>query len=464
MSKLSFTKEDAKKLLIYMGSLIGAIIFWMILSRFDAIKGFVEKILDAASPIIIGCVIAFLLNPVMNLFREIAQKILSAIFRNHSGKKLRKAANAIGVFATVIFLILIITAFLVLVIPSLQDSIITLYNNFPGYLDNVKNWINDFIANNEDLSNMIEEYLNRFETNFETVLADKVMPNIDTLLSTVSNGIIGGISALFDFVVGIIVAVYILASKDKLLAQAKKIIYCIFKKNTGNKILDVFSYINNVFSGFINGKIIDSVIIGILCGIFCAIVHMPYAALIAVIVGVTNVIPVFGPFIGAIPSALLILVADPKMAVMFIIFIIILQQVDGNIIGPMIIGDSTGLSAFWVLVAITLGGSLYGVMGMLLAVPVFACIYALIKYLVENGLRKRGIDEETEYFTNVKRFDEDGNPVALKDEDITEESAKRFKESIHNISHKREELISAFKGDESESSADDAADDKEVKD
>ena len=205
---------------------------------------------------------------------------------------------------------------------------------------------------------------------------------------------------------------YLLMSKDVLLAQCKKVIYCLFSKKTGNKIMEGCSYANVVFGGFINGKILDSCIIGIICFIFTSAVHMRYAVLISVVVGVTNIIPFFGPFIGAVPGALLALMDDPIMFVVFIIWIIVLQQFDGNILGPLILGDATGISGIWVLLAILVGGDLFGVAGMILGVPVFACLYAFFAVQLRDKLRAKDLSSATGDYIRLKKFDEEtGEPI-----------------------------------------------------
>jgi predicted PurR-regulated permease PerM len=238
------------------------------------------------------------------------------------------------------------------------------------------------------------------------------MPNLDSIIAKVSSGVMGGIKFIINLFVGIIVAVYILATKDQLAAQGKKIIYCLFSKKTGNIVLDALDSVNSIFGGFINGKIIDSLIIGVICAVFCTAVKMPYAVLISVVVGITNIVPVFGPFIGAIPSALLVLVEDPSMCLMFIIFIILLQQIDGNVIGPLILGDSTGLSGLWIMFAILAGGNLFGLAGMILGVPIFACLYTFVAVLIGHKLQKKGLTSDTEYYLTLRRFDEEtGEPL-----------------------------------------------------
>ena len=211
-------------------------------------------------------------------------------------------------------------------------------------------------------------------------------------MSGVINQVVGFFGVVMNFFVGCVVAVYVLMSKEVFLRQIKKIIYAFSSKDGAAMIIEILKHSNEIFGGFISGKFIDSLIVGILCYIGCVIMAMPYVALISVIIGVTNIIPFFGPYIGLIPSAFLIMLYDPWKGLIFIVFILILQQVDGNYIGPKILGNSTGLSPFWIIVAIRLGGGLFGVLGMLLGVPTFAVIYYLIKSFVNYRLENKGIE------------------------------------------------------------------------
>ena len=213
---------------------------------------------------------------------------------------------------------------------------------------------------------------------------------------------------LFHAVIGVIVSVYILFGKETFINQSKKATYAIFPTERANLLIHIAVKTNEIFGGFIIGKIIDSIIIGILCFIGTSLLNMPYAMLVSVIVGMTNVIPFFGPYIGAIPSAVLIALADPMKGVYFLIFILLLQQFDGNILGPKILGNSTGLSAFWVIVSILLGGGLFGILGMLFGVPAFAVIYYIVKLFLDNQLEKKKLPTESECYNGDSYVDNDG--------------------------------------------------------
>lgn len=410
-----FDKDNIKKGLVLAGALCIVVLFYLLIGKIGVIFAGINKLLNAMSPVIIGCIIAFLLNPIENVFEKWFRKFFAWSSRkkprtHHKGTA-SKTAKHLAVACTMLVFVALIFTFLRILIPQLRDSIMKLYDNIPSYIDSIEKFGNRFLKKNPDLENVVSEYLDNAETNVQKMITDRLLPNMDTIIKTVSTGIVGGLKFVLNFIIGIIAAIYILGTKDVLSAQGKKIIYAIFNKKRGNSVLHSLDRINVIFSGFINGKIVDSIIIGILCAIFCAITKMPYGVLISVIVGVTNIIPFFGPFIGAVPSIFLVLVESPKMCVVFIIFIIVLQQVDGNVIGPLILGDSTGLSSFWVLFAILVGGNLFGFAGMLLGVPVFACIYTLVTVMLRDGLEKRGLTNKTSYYKNLRGFDQNGKPI-----------------------------------------------------
>jgi predicted PurR-regulated permease PerM len=224
-------------------------------------------------------------------------------------------------------------------------------------------------------------------------------------LTNVMNGLLGTLTVAKNLLIGLIVAVYILNSKEKFSAQGKKLLYCCVPAHRANVILDNVRFTNQVFGGFISGKLLDSLIIGVLCFLGMLALQMPYAMLISVIIGVTNIIPFFGPFIGAIPTGLLILMISPIKALYFVIFVVVLQQFDGNILGPKILSSSTGLSSFWVMFAILVAGGLFGFAGMVLGVPVFAVLYSIIAGAVNHSLRKKGLPDTTAAYYDLQHIE-----------------------------------------------------------
>ena len=402
---------DTKRMLTIASAGCIIVLFYLLIGKFPLVLKSLGRLISALSPIIIGCIIAFLLNPIVNRLRIWLREVFKNIFKDKYSDKHAHMADGLSVVLSILFFLLILTAFFWILIPSLYESINSLYDNFDKYTTNTENFVRNLVKDYPKVVNVVNNYMDDIEAAIKNLFTEKLLPNMDTVVKTLSSGIIGSVKFVFNFLIGIIAAIYILSSKDKYSAQFKKLVYAVFTIKKGNKILAVTEYIDGVFSGFISGKIIDSIIIGLICFAFCSIVDMPYAVLVSVIIGVTNIIPFFGPFIGAIPSAFLVFVESPKMCLVFIIFIVILQQIDGNILGPLILGDTIGISSFWILFAILLGGNLFGFAGMVLGVPTFACIYALLIRTIGDGLEKKGLKNDTEYFIALRGFDENGNPI-----------------------------------------------------
>ncbi len=353
--------------------------------KFDAIASVFGTLMRVLSPVIWGLIIAFLMNPIM----VNTEKLFKKKKEGSSGKLLRAFSVTI---ASLVFLGIVV-GLLVIVVPELVESIKNLFNNMGDLRNKLENWIKKTFSNYPSLVDTATEKIDAF-TKDASVIFEKIQPMMDDLVS----GAWDVLSFIKDFVLGFIVSIYMLCNKETLLAQIKKTIVSITKKSTCAKIMNVSSQANKVFSGFITGKIIDSIIIGLLCFIGLTLMGMPYNIMIAVIVGVTNIIPFFGPIIGAVPSTLLMLIVDPKKAILLFIFILILQQFDGNILGPKILGDSTGLPGFWVLVSLIICGGLFGFAGMVLAVPMFALLYSFTRSWVENKLKRKKLPVTTEYY------------------------------------------------------------------
>lgn len=403
-------------------------IFGEIIENWRGIASAIGTFFSALSPFIIGLVLAFLLNPIMVYLRRGFAYLFGKKLKKMDYDKAFRVSKTPCLIATVLILLLAIAGIIRLIIPNLIISLQDLYDNSSIYLANAQAWVEKIFAKNDKLEGQLSNIIQFVSEHATSFLEEKILPNMDDILLTVSGGLVTGVTAVFDFLVGIIVAIYLLNSKDVFIAQGKKIVYCMFPKKTGNKILEGLNYANSVFGGFINGKIIDSIIIGILCYIFTAAIGMKYAVLISTIVGVTNIIPFFGPFIGGIPGALLALMDDPIYFFIFVVFVLVLQQFDGNILGPLILGDSTGLSGMWVLLAILVGGDLFGVMGMILGVPVFACIYAFFAVQLRDRLREKNLSSKTEDYFRLKGFDDEtGEPIYRKKHDFAKRSIKKSK-------------------------------------
>ncbi|MDO5126248.1 MAG: AI-2E family transporter [Eubacteriales bacterium] len=417
-------KNSIKFGIILSAALCVYALFSVLLKQWGAIQAVLDKIGKAIAPFLIGLVLAFLLNPIMIYIRNFLTMLSVKMFKKEYNEAY-KTTKVPSLVLTIIFFLGLTVGFFFLVVPSISESIQDLMDNSSEYIENANTFIEKICSKNGHLKDALNNGMDFLDKNLKTIIDNKVMPNIDTIVLKVSNGVILGVKAAFNFLVGIVFAIYLLLSKHMLLAQCKKFIFLFFSKEKGTKILEGCSYVNSVFGGYINGKIIDSIIIGILCFIFTAAVHYKYAILISVIIGVTNIIPFFGPLFGAIPGALLALMDGPIYFIIFIIFVLVLQQFDGNILGPLILGDSTGLSGMWVLLAILVFGDLFGVAGMILGVPLFACIYALIALVLRDGLQRKNLSSNTEDYLLLEGFDADGNPTYKTKQDVRQTIKQR---------------------------------------
>ena len=322
----------------------------------------------------------------------------------HNVKK--SAARSLSTAFSTFVLLMLIFLFIYFVIPQLLENLPALGQDLPWMIRNTFNQLTNFLESHGQSTDFLMDISTKLTNAFNSWLEGDPLSDLMSLLGRVVDVAKG----LLNFVIGIIVMVYVLMSRDQFVGQGKKLLFALCRKqSTCDTILKHLRVINRIFSGFVSGKLLDSLIIGILCGIVLSILNMPYTMLISVIVGITNIIPVFGPFFGAIPSAFLLLLTDPGKCVVFIIFIIILQQVDGNIIGPKILGDSTGLSAFWVLFSLLFFNHLMGFWGMLLGVPLFASFYYLLREFINSRLRKKNLPESTNEYVHAVGINEDGS-------------------------------------------------------
>lgn len=370
-----------------------SIMFIFMLINFPQIKNTFIKILSLISPIIIGIAIAYILNPVL-AFTE--KSILPPLTGKYQLKP--KTKRTISIIITYLFALIIAFVFFKIVIPEVVASITGIGSKISGYVNNADAIINKFssiIPFDEFPEDIVLWFKNTISSIIESLykLISSAIPYLVNFTVKFSTGLI-------NFVLGIIISVYVFFGKETFFAQINKVLNAILKPDTVIKLVDINKEAHHIFTGFISGKILDSFIIGILCFIGMSILKIPSAMLVSLIVGVTNVIPYFGPFIGAIPSALIILIDSPMKSLIFLVFVLILQQFDGNILGPKILGDSTGLSAFWVVFAILLFGGLFGVVGMFIGVPTFAVIYSLFRRFISFLLTKKNLPTDTDYYAS----------------------------------------------------------------
>ena len=379
------------------------ILFFFMLLRYQGFADGWHKIVGAAQSIIIGLVLAYLLNPIMEFLERKLYKRLKGKMK--TDQKAKKLSRGLGIAGAILFLLIIIILLNAAIVPAVISCIVGVIDTLPGNVQNFIKVVQSGKLGEYEVTGTISDMLTKLVDYVENWATKTLLPEAKTYLLQITSGMINIVKAVINFIVGIIVAAYVLMIKESLIGQSKKAIYAIFKPRQGNIIIETMHKADEIFGGFIIGKVIDSAIIGVICYVGCSILHIPDAMLVAVIVGVTNVIPVFGPFIGAVPSLLLVVVQSPWHALYLLIFIIILQQVDGNIIGPKILGSSTGLSSFWVMFAILIGGGLFGFLGMLLGVPVFAMIYYIVQRLVNHSIGNRQLPIATDAYVDVKSVD-----------------------------------------------------------
>ncbi len=397
-----------------------AILFFMLLRYVGGFMDAVDSLVNILSPFIWGLVIAYLLRPMMQFYqRKLFDPMLRSIVRKRkkpdTGRY--KGSRVLSVTLAEITMIAIVSALIYLILPQVYNSIETIVVNSPLYVEKGVVWVEKMLKDYPQIEDYTASAIGNIGDVFNNWVRTKVLPGLDGVLQNVTTGVIYILKGLYNATIGIIVSVYILHNQEQFGASAKKTLYAVFSLHSAEKIRKALSFTDKVFMGFITGKLLDSAIIGVMCYVFCVIAGMPYALLISVIVGVTNIIPFFGPFIGAVPSALLVLLVSPMKCLIFVIFIILLQQFDGNILGPKILGSSTGINGFWVMFAIILGAGLFGFWGMLLGVPVWVVIYTWLNHRVDRKLHEKDLPNNAALYVNMDYIDPDSREFVYVPQD-----------------------------------------------
>lgn len=384
--------------------IIASIAFYLIFRNLTAVREAFAVLRRVLSPVIWGLVLAYILNPLTGIFEEKLFRPLAE--RTCKTKKSRYTmSRSLAILLSEMVLLAVIISLFWMVLPQLYTSIEGIIGNVLEFIPTATDWLESTLDQVPELKQTIITALDTTAGSITGWLQNNLLPQMSELITVVTSGLYQVVRIILDFCIGIILSIYLLFNKRNFIAAGKKCLYSIFSLNNTRRILKALRFTNRAFSGFLHGKIVDSAIIGVICYVACAIMKMPYAMLIAVVVGVTNIIPFFGPFIGAIPCTIIVLIAAPEKAVLFVIFILLLQQFDGNILGPKILSNSTGLNGFWVMFAILVGGGLFGFAGMLLGVPTFAVLYEGIKTLVNYGLRRRGLPVENAAYRHLVHID-----------------------------------------------------------
>ena len=385
--------------------IIVSVLFFVVMTNLKTVLAGLKKVLGYFSSVLFGVAFAYIMNPIMVATERLVNRIFAK--SNITERSLRRLSRALGVIAALIIFISVVYGLIAMVLPRMIKSLLELFSqeNLESYYDKINLWIT-----NISKGTPVEEWVKNNDVllRAQQWITEKVdlVSTLSTAVSTAAMSVYGFAKGLFNMIIGIVVAVYLLISKEKFLAQAKKIVVAMFAPRRADRLLEIGRLTNKSLGGFLVGKLIDSLIIGILSYIGMTILRLPYALIASVFVGLTNIIPFFGPMIGIAIGGILILLQSPMQALYFLLFEFALQQVDGNIIGPRILGERLGISDFWILVSITVFGGLFGFPGMLLGVPVFTVIYALIAQSVNEALQKKELPVRTDIYYSILSVDD----------------------------------------------------------
>lgn len=404
--------DFVKKVLMLFLVVIFSISWFFLLLRLDVISARLFSMLKSVRAVLYGIVIAYLFNPIMMSSRRHIFNFLSK-YKLKINKQ--KWAKVLSIIITSISGVIILVVICFIILPNIYTTIVDLLPKLPSQIDKYTTIITEKLDNNKKIYASVTSILQKLSSYLETWISNNLITKSSNILSYVTKSILGITGIALDFIIGIIVAIYAFMEKERFIGQFKKIMYAIFSIKRANYIIDTVRYAHKIFSGFLVGKLIDSLIVGLISYPVLNIMGMPYVLLISVIIGVTNIIPYFGPFIGAIPCTILVFLAEPKKSIYFLIFIIILQQIDGNIIGPKILKNTTHISEFWVTFALLLAGSMWGIIGMIIGVPFFAVIYNVIKNIIENRLSSKHLPCESFKYTNAKNINEESKLLVYND-------------------------------------------------
>lgn len=387
------------------GAISLSVILFFILYRMQGISQVLGRIGEILSPFVYGGVIAYLLRPMCNSLENFFQEKLP--------KKVRRFSNGLSVMLSLMTGVFLVYALIIMIAPQLYTSLLSLWNSIPGAVERLIAWAKNTFGEDERLIQFLNDRYVAAYSDLDTWFRDTFIPKATSIVSGVGISVWSFVRSLYNLLIGLIVSVYLLHGRKRFAEQSTLIVRSALPDRWADLLIEEVRFIDRMFAGFIDGKIIDSAIIGLLCYIGCSLLRIPNTLLVSVFVGVTNIIPFFGPVIGAVPSTLLVLIESPIKAVWFVIFVLVLQQLDGNVIGPKILGNRTGLPGFWVLFSIILFGGLWGIVGMVICVPVFAVIYDLVKRLVRRGLKRQGRVELWEKYQ--AQYPEDGETKTVQE-------------------------------------------------
>ncbi|MBR2259144.1 MAG: AI-2E family transporter [Blautia sp.] len=391
-----------------------SMILYIILFHGGGVKQNLRHVTSVLAPLIYGLAIAFLLNPMVRFLEE--QVVGTVLFklRLNPARKWKTLIRWICAVASLFLFLVVIFALLAMIVPELITSIMSLITNIPVYAENITKFLQKEVESGTWINEDMVETFNEYYTKLWDYVSTNVVPQFQDMVRNITSGVVDLVNFFKNFIVGSLISLYVMAGIEKYVAKAKQLVYAVIPLKWADILIRSARYTGKTFGGFISGKLVDSIIIGAICYVGCTFLEMPYTLLVSVVIGATNVIPFFGPFLGALPCTLLILIVDPIKSIYFVIFILILQQFDGNILGPKILGDSTGLSSLMVIVAIIIGGGFFGWFGMLVGVPAFAVGSTAIEYLMKRSLGIRNYPLEEEAYYEIDRLDPvDHKPIPL---------------------------------------------------
>jgi predicted PurR-regulated permease PerM len=434
-----------------------SILFFIGVFYIDEVKQVFLYWLNIFMPVIYGFVIGYLLAPEVNYIEK--HFIYPLIFKKLKAtpnKKIGKLVRGTSILITIFLTTCILIGFFALLIPQLFISISSLVVSFPGYYENFYKAIRELFVHNPEMEAKVMPLLDMASIYIEKFLNHEILPKVNEFFNQIYSDIFVFVKIMGDLLLGVVVAIYVLSSKELFAAQFKKCVYAVLKPYRANIVIKDLRLTNTMFSGFISGTLIDSFIVGIVCFIATKMMDIPYAVLVSVLIAVTNVIPFIGPYLGAIPCAILILIVNPVKCIYFIIFIMILQTIDGNILAPKILGRSIGISSFWVIIAILIGGGLFGLLGMFIGVPILAIIYYLVRANVNRTLEENELPIETSEYLKLYYLDEESF------ERIYDMNKKDSEEKLQNkVEELKERRDEDFDDDDEEDEYEDEYDDAE---
>lgn len=447
-----------KKVLIFGGvvlaiALIVVSTYIISVLKFSDVQNVIDGLVKVLMPFIIGAVIAYLLTPACNHFDKGWMKVFRV--KEENGRA-AKNIRLVDTFLVLLLFFLAVVVVVAMIIPQLVEtakSVIKLMDQVPTKYHQLIAWLDQVFANNPKILESINSFSSDIYTKVGELVSTYVAPNMTGAIGGIGTGVKSVVSFLQNAFIGFIAAIYMLLGRKRFKEQGKLLVYTIFPDKAAHKVLEEAVYTNFIFSKYISGRIVVSVLVGVLCTIGCLILKIPYCGLMGVIIGVTNMIPLFGVFIGTIPCAFIILVASPIKCLWFVILIVVLQQLEGNIIAPLILGDSTGLNSFWILFALMVFSGLFGFMGLLIGVPIFAVIYHWISEIVFYVLKRRGKQDILLNYLwkfdpkQARYIDERTHEQALADEnrpgvEVMKEKLARKKERADRLlrkNHKKEQ-------------------------